>query len=249
MQRHRFFAGLQFVASTVEQYDMDQTKIWDHFQNSDAAGDVFASARPRYELLASRIAPDMRVLNIGVGRGGLEAILQKKGVIVSCLDPSEAAIDRLRRQYGLGESAKVGFSQAIPFPDSQFDVVVMSEVLEHLASDILTATLAEVNRVLKKSGKFIGTVPADENLADNHAMCPHCGELFHRWGHVQSFSEERLYKILTGQFNNINISRLFCGDRCTLNWKGLILWTLKKAAVGMGIKGSGETFFFSANND
>lgn len=248
MQHHRFFAGLQFVASTVEQHDMDQTKIWDHFQNCEASGDIFASARPRYELLARRIAPGMRVLNIGVGRGGLEALLQKKGAIVSCLDPSEAAIDRLRKEYALGESAKVGFSQAMPFPDSQFDVVVMSEVLEHLANDILTATLAEVRRVLKKDGKFIGTVPADENLADNHVMCPHCGQSFHRWGHLQSFSEGRLCKMLAEQFKNVNVFRHFLGDPRALNWKGMIVWAFKKMAVSLGIKGSGESFSFSASN-
>src|SRR5712691_9013361 len=103
---------------------MDQTKIWDYFQNDEEAGDAAFNARPRYEFLAQQIAPGMHALNIGVGRGGLEAILVKKGVLVSSLDPSEKAIDRLRKQYALGDSAKVGFSQAIPLPDGQFDVVI-----------------------------------------------------------------------------------------------------------------------------
>ncbi len=40
----------------------------------------------------------MSVLNIGVGRGGLEDVLRQKGVVVSCLDPSEKAIDSVRKQ-------------------------------------------------------------------------------------------------------------------------------------------------------
>ena len=124
----------------------------------------------------------MRVLNIGVGRGGLESYLVKKGAVVSSLDPSEKAIDRLRKQYALGDRAKVGFSQAIPFPDGQFDVVVMGEVLEHLADDALNATLGEVRRVLKQGGRFIGTVPAEENLLDYRVMRPHCGEPFSSLG-------------------------------------------------------------------
>lgn len=175
---------------------MDQSKIWNHFQNENETGDVFINALPRYEFIAQRIASGMSVLNIGVGRGGLEAILVKKGCVVSCLDPSQSTIERLRKQYELGERARVGFSQAIPFLDSQFDVVVMSEVLEHLSDEVLNSTLVEVRRVLKPDGHFVGTVPANENLRDNDAMCPHCGKSFHRWGHLQSFSLIRLRELL-----------------------------------------------------
>lgn len=227
---------------------MDQTKIWDYFQNDEEIGDAAFNARPRYEFLAQQISPEMRVLNIGVGRGGLEAILLKKGVQVSSLDPGENAIDRLRKQFGLGEQAKVGYSQAIPFPDHQFDIVVMSEVLEHLSDDVLVATLAEVQRVLKVGGRFVGTVPADENLLDNRVVCPHCGERFHRWGHLQSFSDERLSTILKEQFQSVKIARHFFGEVRTLNWKGRLGWAFKKLLMGLGVKGSGESFSFSANN-
>lgn len=184
---------------------MDQTKIWDFFQNNEEIDDIFAGARPRYEFLAKQVTPKMHVLNIGVGRGGLENILLKKGAEVSCLDPSESAIDGIRKQYKLGERAQVGFSQAMPFPDGQFDVVVMSEVLEHLSDDVLNSTLVEVRRVLKPGGRFIGTVPANDNLLDNRTVCPHCGEVFHRWGHVQSFSILQLGKILLA--NNFSVLR------------------------------------------
>lgn len=184
---------------------MDQTKIWDFFQNNEEVGDIFAGARPRYEFLAKHVAPGAHVLNIGVGRGGLENILLKKGAVVSCLDPSESAIDGIRKQYELGERAQVGFSQSMPFSDSQFDVVVMSEVLEHLSDDVMNSTLVEVRRVLKPGGHFIGTVPANETLSDNRTVCPHCGEDFHRWGHLQSFSLVRLREVLLA--NNFAVLR------------------------------------------
>ena len=175
---------------------MDQTKIWDHFQNDGEMGDAFLAAGPRYEFIARQISSGMSMLNIGVGRGGLEHILLKKGVIVSCLDPSESTIERLGQQYELGTRAQVGFSQCMPFPDHQFDIVVMSEVLEHLSDEVLNLTLAEVRRVLKPNGRFIGTVPANEILLGNRTVCPGCGEAFHRWGHVQSFSPNRLRELL-----------------------------------------------------
>lgn len=185
---------------------MDQTKIWDHFQSNDEIGDAFINALPRYEFLAKQIKSGMVILNIGVGRGGLESIFVKKGVVVNCLDPSEETIARLRKQYGLGVRAQVGFSQNMPFQDSEFDAVIMSEVLEHLTDDVLQSTFGEVRRVLKPNGFFIGTVPANERLIDNQVVCPHCGELFHRWGHVQSFSLSRLNEALSS--NNFTVQRI-----------------------------------------
>lgn len=225
---------------------MDQTKIWDYFQNEDATGDAFAGAQTRYEFLSRHIKPGMSVLNIGVGRGGLEAILLQKGAVVSCLDPSEKSIENLRKLFSLGDRAQVGFSQAMPFADRQFDVVVMSEVIEHLNDEVLSITLSKVLRVLKPGGCFIGTVPADENLLVNQIMCPHCGKTFHRWGHIQTFSRSQLTQILGRYFDKVTLSRRFFGDVHSLNWKGRIALTIKKVMVSLGIEGSGETYFFSA---
>jgi SAM-dependent methyltransferase len=225
---------------------MEQTKIWDHFQNNDETVDAFVNARPRYEYIALQIASKKRVLNIGVGRGGLETILLTKGAVVSCLDPSEKSIASLRKQLALGDQAQVGYSQAIPFAEGQFDVVVMSEILEHLSDEVLCATLSEVSRVLAIGGRFIGTVPADENLSSSQVMCPHCGELFHRWGHIQAFSRSRLTQILEDKFNNVIVSRHYFGDARSLNWKGVIGLIVKKIMIRLGVKGGGDTYFFSA---
>ncbi len=222
---------------------MDQTKIWDYFQNNPEISHIAFNARSRYEFIAWKINKGTKVLNIGVGTGGLERILDEKGVVVSCLDPNETSIERLRSTLGIGERAKVGFSQAIPFSCSEFDVVVMSEVLEHLDDNVLIATIEEVYRVLKEKGRFIITVPANENLLENRVICPNCGLSFHRWGHIQSFTSSRLEEFLCKQFSDIKIIRCFFGEWRTLNWKGKIGWILKKMLIFFGVHGSGETFF------
>ena len=157
---------------------VDQGKIWEHFQNEGI--DSFSQSRGRLEFLVRRLAPGLRVLNIGVGNGTFEALSLRKGLDVWSLDPSERAIARLRQELALGEKAQVGFSQNIPFPDEHFDAVIMSEVLEHLDDLVLEATLSEIHRVLRRDGMFLGTVPARENLADSHVVCPHCAHQFHR---------------------------------------------------------------------
>ena len=226
---------------------MDQTKIWDHFQSHDEMGDAFINALPRYEFLAKQIKSGMTILNIGVGRGGLESILVKKRVVVYCLDPSEETIDRLRKQYDLGVRAQVGFSQSMPFQDSGFDVVIMSEVLEHLTDDVLHSTLGEIRRVLKPGGFFIGTVPANERLMDNQVVCPHCGELFHRWGHVQSFTLMRLRETLSS--NNFTVQRI--ETRAFPDWhrggvKNFIKTSLRYVLGRAGAPIASPSLFFKA---
>src|SRR5262245_34036286 len=110
--RHVFhFIGALLACSSAHRSqmtaarEMDQTKIWEYFQNNDEVGDVAFTARPRYEFLAKQIAPGQSALNIGAGRGGLEAILAAKGVLVSSLDPGETIIERLRERHALGDRA------------------------------------------------------------------------------------------------------------------------------------------------
>jgi SAM-dependent methyltransferase len=185
-------------------------------------------------------------LNIGVGRGGIEEVLLRKGVQVSSLDPDPDAVGRIADQLGLGSRAKVGYSQSIPFVDSSFDTVVMSEVLEHLTDDVLNETLSELERVLKPNGALIGTVPAAEVLSEQRVVCPSCGVQFHRWGHEQSFDCARLRSVLDERFRIESLSRQNFGDPRTLNRKGRLVLMVKKVLLRLGVTGSGDTFFFVA---
>jgi SAM-dependent methyltransferase len=223
---------------------MNQEKIWNYFQNEGV--DSFSQSLERMEFLLNSITQGMRVLNIGVGNGTLERLALAKNIDISCLDPSERAIDSIRSSLGIGEKAQVGFSQSLPFPNQQFDVVIMSEVLEHLSDEVFAQTLIECRRVLCDGGRFIGTVPADEILFENNVVCPDCGKLFHRWGHVQEFSKQRLKVRLQTQFDHCVITRQYFGSWQHLNWKGRVRYCLKTLAVSLGIKGGSESFFFIA---
>lgn len=229
---------------------MKQEKIWEHFQSEDGV-DSFKNNKNRLNELANMVHErEKKILNIGVGNGLLESLLKSRGCEVFSLDPSEGAILSLRKKLNLSKSStKVGYSQNIPFTDGSFDVVFMSEVIEHLDDEVLEKTLSEVFRVLKPSGRYIGTVPADENLKENEAICPKCGDLFHRWGHVQSFSKIKLMELLRTKFNGVIIKRKYFGNMETLNWKGKILWTTKKIMVSIGISGSNENYLFSCSKN
>lgn len=227
---------------------MEQDKIWDAYQNDPDLEEMGCRSGGRIEYVARKIPVNAAALNIGAGQGKLEKMLSDGHVNVFSLDPSESSINRIRDCLGIGEDqAKVGYSQNIPFPDDTFDYVIMTEVLEHLDDEVLMATLPEVRRVLKPGGKFVGTVPADEKLNVSMVVCPDCGKKFHRWGHVQSFSEGRLKKLLSLTFSSVDVKRKFFLHYPDLNWKGKVAATLKWTQAALKRKGRNQNFYFEAH--
>lgn len=220
-----------------------QDAIWAHFQN--AGVESFAGARPRLARLLS-LAPQGAVLNIGLGDASFEALAVQKGLDVFCLDPCAEAIESVRQHLGLGDKAQVGRIEALPFPDARFDAVVASEVLEHLDDATLAQALAEVSRVLRPGGLFLGTVPRAEALAGQFTVCPCCGHGFHRWGHQQSFDEPRLAWLLAGRFMEIRVQAALFVAWERLNWAGKIASALKLLCLRLGRHGSGESLLFVA---
>lgn len=215
---------------------MGQEAIWDHFQNEGVSS--FDVSADRCSFLASKLRLGQRALNIGIGNAGLERRAKAKGVDIWSLDPSAKAIERARDE--LGDKVQVGYSQNLPFPDQHFDVVVMSEVLEHLEDEVLTASLKEVRRVLKKGGRFIGTTPAREKLEDSFVVCPCCAAHFHRWGHVRSFDRQAMASTLQPYFRPVRVRELFIA--------GGIAGLVKKAlsSAGVGTYGASRSLYFEA---
>jgi SAM-dependent methyltransferase len=172
----------------------EQDRIWSHVQTHGRSH--FDLSYPRLRFFAERCVPRARVLNIGVGTGFLEELLVQRGVETWSLDPSDDSIRRLRAALAMGERAQQGYSLAIPFASDFFDTVIMTEVLEHLSTDVFHATLDEVRRVLRPGGEFTGTVPYREDLTAGEVLCPRCEAQFHRWGHAQRFDEGSLTGLL-----------------------------------------------------
>lgn len=222
---------------------VDQDAIWDHFQTVGV--EVFAGCRPRVVRLLGLISGG-RVLNIGVGNACFETLAQRKGLDVHCLDPSQASIDLVRRHLGLGEKAAAGRAEAIPFGAGLFDAVVASEVLEHLNDETLASALRDIHRVLAPGGRFLGTVPRNENLKEQFTVCPCCGSGFHRWGHRQSFTRERLAEVLGETFLEVQVRSALFVDWRSLNLVGKAVSALKLLAFRCGRHGGGESLLFTA---
>lgn len=189
----------------INELNMEQQKIWDYYQNDGMTPHTFPEARQRFML--RYLKPPQVVLNIGVGSGDLERLGIAKGLDMYSLDPNRNAIERVRNSLGLAERAQVGYAETMPIDWESFDAVVMSEVLEHLDDKTLAGALSNVLRVLRPEGSLLISTPYRENLSENRVVCPDCGNVFHKFGHVQSFEKERMRRLL--ERHEFNIDKMF----------------------------------------
>jgi SAM-dependent methyltransferase len=106
-------------------------------------------------LLARYASPHSKVLEIGCGTAATLSMLAKEGYQVAGLDMSTDA-----QQFAAERSIPVaiGSADALPYPDHQFDVVLLLDVIEHIAED--TVALAEAARVLRPGGIVVLFTPA-----------------------------------------------------------------------------------------
>ena len=106
------------------------------------------------DLVAARLTPASRVLDLGCGRGGVMERLHPRAGFVAGLDPDLRSLQE-HRAPELAQSS--GLAEALPYADSTFDLVCCSWVLEHLADP--APVFAEVARVLAPGGHFVLLTP------------------------------------------------------------------------------------------
>jgi SAM-dependent methyltransferase len=107
------------------------------------------------DLLRDRFHPELRILEVGSGAGGITEFLHFP---VQGLD---AAFDRTELNATPYMIRTAGRAQAMPFGDGEFDVAIAAEVLEHIPAGDREAALSEMLRVLRPRGRLIATFPAD----------------------------------------------------------------------------------------
>jgi SAM-dependent methyltransferase len=99
-----------------------------------------------------------KVLDIGCAYGwGLDALRGKANELWG-LDNDKAVLAEASATYPEFHFVH-GSATSLPFGEGEFDVVVLSEVIEHLYDGQRGAAVDEVHRVLKPGGQLIFTAP------------------------------------------------------------------------------------------
>src|SRR3974390_1896275 len=128
-----------------------------------------------------------RALDVGTRDGFLAMRLAARYREVVALDLEMPRIEHPRIHLVKGNAARLAF------PNRSFDVVLCTEVLEHVPPNVLPAVCREIARVSR--GTIIIGVPYRQDLRIGKTTCAVCGKSNPPWGHVNSFDESRLQSL------------------------------------------------------
>lgn len=111
----------------------DIEELWDHAISPHVAASYRARMDLLCELVTGLAGPSGRVLDVGCAQGTLGLMLAERGLRVTLIDIRSQNIEYARARHEAGEvSFQVGIlSDSCP-PSNDYDVVICTEVLEHV---------------------------------------------------------------------------------------------------------------------
>lgn len=166
----------------------------EHHRREQAGGKRLRQAfleEDRARLFGAWIGKGKDLLDLGCRDGTLTRHFIPGNRVVGA-DIDANALDIARKEHGI-EVQRVNLNSTFPFPDARFDVVLLAETLEHLPYPRIT--LAEIKRVLRLDGLFIGNVPLFYHL-HNRWRVLRGKRLDSDPTHCQYFSYDSLREIL-----------------------------------------------------
>lgn len=117
---------------------------------------LHGTRRAWVEAALAHVGPQTRVLEVGVGCGIFTEFLSRTGAAVTAIDINPDFIEGVR---GLPNVTAEVRDATRPFGVSGQDVVLSSEVLEHVPPVQSLAMLREIRAAMKPGGMFILTTP------------------------------------------------------------------------------------------
>lgn len=158
----------------------------DEIRKSAALEDRHWWYAERRRLICRLVAPlpSGRCLDVGCGSGGNARVLHDLGWTTTGMELSEVAS---RIAHGRGVRLVRGDARSVPFRDSSFDLVISTDVWEHVEQD--DAIARESFRVLRPGGRLLVAVPAGRTLWSGHDVA---------LGHVRRYERDTLTAVVTG---------------------------------------------------
>jgi len=126
------------------------------------AGSKWLTPEPDVKAWAAGFGHGSKVLDLGAGVGRHALWLAEQGHQVTALDAAPEGLAEIAKFDGV-DTVQARMHQ-LPFEDGTYDHVVSWNVIYHGDEDILLRTIAEIRRVLKPGGTYLGTMLSKRRL-------------------------------------------------------------------------------------
>ncbi|MBD3201267.1 MAG: methyltransferase domain-containing protein [Candidatus Lokiarchaeota archaeon] len=149
----------------------------------------------RIKNLLSKIPKSKKILEVGCANGRILNNIKsqfKVGIDIILYPLNKIKANTIR-----------GSISNLPFRKNCYDLIICSEVLEHLDKITFEKSLKELARV---SSKFIlVSVPFKENLEAKYGKCKKCGNVFHVFLHKRNFNRNGMLSL----FNDFKLVKTY----------------------------------------
>ena len=165
-------------------------------------GDDFAILKSeRGSFLKNHIGTGKQVLDIGCRDGELTSTYYE-GNTVFGVDIDKVALERAQEKLGI-DIKQMDLHADWDLPESQYDVVVACELLEHVYFP--KRIIKEVHKVLKEDGFLIGTIPHAYSLQGRikFLLGIKSGTPLEDPTHINHFSHREFKKLLESEYREV----------------------------------------------
>src|SRR5260221_1709063 len=143
------------------------------------------------DLIAKKCTDCYTVLEIGSGLGHLLFQLKEKGYECTGIEPSGFASSYSRSQLGL--NVITGLLNRETFPTKKFDIVILSDVIEHIYD--INSLFSLIEYYLAPSGRVIVLTGNSNSLYAR--VCGKKWLYFYSWEHVSFFNKSSINNLFT----------------------------------------------------
>jgi SAM-dependent methyltransferase len=155
--------------------------------------------RDKVAALLSVLGPvqGKRCLDLGSDNGVVSLLLRKQGGSWASGDLTAETVEAIRSL--VGADVHLVTEEKLPFPDREFDVVVVADMLEHVHHE--AAFVAELARVVKPGGRLVVNTPHARDTALRRLRLS-LGQTDEKHGHVRpGYTRQSLGSLLLGTFD------------------------------------------------
>jgi 2-polyprenyl-3-methyl-5-hydroxy-6-metoxy-1,4-benzoquinol methylase len=194
---------MPIVPHEIEWTTEKSKRLWDYYGSNPKYATAFfgyIAGRFAAKMLFADVKPvaSARFLDFSCGWGDviaacLERMCDTQEIYATDFSDTyvQHVTDRFKNEQRF-KGAVLTKSLPCPYADASFDVIIATEVIEHLLDHELEGMLGECRRLLKPGGRVFFTTPNDEDYDASKTFCPECGCIFHRWQHVRTWTAETL---------------------------------------------------------